>query len=444
MISAIQTAQQMAQAAGNTKDGRMQALAAANTALSARTAIKAVEDGQGKRIPQADGSVKENQIVTKTDADGKVLESRDANAADKAGGINISLSLGSSKSSSETTQASDSAVRSTVSAGRKLTITATGAGKDSDLTVQGSDLTAGQNATLSADDEIKLLAAQNTAEQHSTDKNTSASVGISYGTDGFVLNVGVSGGRGRADGQDVSWTNTHVAAGDTLNLQSGGDTTLKGAVAQGEAVKAKVGGNLNLESLQDTSTYDAKQQSLGVSVSVGLGKMSGSVSASQSKIKNDYASVTEQTRLAAGDGGFDVEVKRNTDLTGAAIASTDKAIAENKNRFETGGTLSTRDIQNKAEYSASSESVNFGKGMSFDGKRVPSSTGAGLGKDSDSASSTTQSGISGIAVTRRCVPATKKPVSPKFSMRIRRRRKFRRRRRLRKRLVSKRWRLHRY
>lgn len=367
------------------------------TALSARTAINAIENGQGRSIPQADGSVKDNQIVTKTDANGKVLESRDANAADKAGGINISISLGASKSTSETTQTSDSAARSTVSAGRNLTVTATGAGKDSDLTVQGSDLTAGRNATLSADDEIKLLAAQNTVDQHSTDKNSSASVGISYGTDGLLLNAGVSGGRGRADGQEVTWNNAHVAAGETLTLQSGGDTTLKGAVAQGEAVKAKVGGNLKLESLQDTSTYDAKQQSLGVSVSVGMGKMSGSVSASQSKIKSDYASVTEQTRLAAGDGGFDVEVKGHTDLAGAAIASTDTAVAENKNRFETGGTLSTSDIQNKAEYSASSESVNFGSATSFDGKLAPSGTGVGLGKDSGSASSTTQSGISGIA-----------------------------------------------
>lgn len=31
-----------------------------------------------------------------------------------------------------------------------------------------------------------------------------------------MLNVGVSGGRGKADGNDVSYTNTYVEAGNTL------------------------------------------------------------------------------------------------------------------------------------------------------------------------------------------------------------------------------------
>jgi filamentous hemagglutinin len=250
---------------------------------------------------------------------------------------------------------------------------------------------------LDAQDAIRLLAAGNTSEQHSTNSASSGSIGISFGTNGLMLNVGASGGRGKADGRDVAWTNTHVVAGDTLTLQSGGDTTLKGAVAQGETVKAQVGGHLNLESLQDTSTYDAKQQSLGVSVSIGFGKISGSVSASQSKIKSDYASVAEQTRLAAGDGGFDVAVKGDTDLTGAVIASTQKAIDDRKNTFTTGGELTTRDIQNQASYQASSVSVNLGSAMGFDGKLAPQGTGIGVGKDSDHASSTTQAAISGIA-----------------------------------------------
>ena len=37
---------------------------------------------------------------------------------------------------------------------------------------------------------------------------------------------------------------THVDAGNTLTLQSGGDTTLKGGVATGKQVIADVGGNL--------------------------------------------------------------------------------------------------------------------------------------------------------------------------------------------------------
>lgn len=69
---------------------------------------------------------------------------------------------------------------------------------------------------------------------------------------------------------------THVSAGNIVTLESGTDTTLKGAVVSGEKVVAIAGtssgyGNLVIESLQDQSTYDSKQQSAGVSVSVGMG-----------------------------------------------------------------------------------------------------------------------------------------------------------------------------
>ena len=59
--------------------------------------------------------------------------------------------------------------------------------------------------------------------------------------------------------------------------------------------------------------------------------------------------------------------------------------------------LTTSDIQNHAEYEAKSASVNLGSSMSFDGKLKPGGTGVGLGKDGDSAESTTRSGITGVA-----------------------------------------------
>ncbi|HQC79956.1 MAG TPA: hemagglutinin repeat-containing protein, partial [Accumulibacter sp.] len=163
-----------------------------------------------------------------------------------------------------------------------------------------------------ADDEIRLLAARNTSEQYSTNKSSSASVGIGFmigGTqNGFSLQAGVSGSKGQADGTETVWTPTPLDAGDTLVLRSGGDTRLQGARARGERVLARVGGDLVLESLQDTSTYDSKQKGFGVAVSLCIpplcyGTSSGSVSASRSKVASDYASVAEQTRLAAGDGG---------------------------------------------------------------------------------------------------------------------------------------------
>ncbi len=183
----------------------------------------------------------------------------------------------------------------------------------------------------------------------------------------------------------------------TVAMTSGGDTTVKGAVVQAPQITANVGGNLNVESLQDTSKFDSKQQSIGGSISIGYGKMGGSFSASKSKVDSDFASVAEQSGFRAGDEGFNVNVANNTDLKGGGITSTQKAIDDNKNNFSTGGTLTTSDIQNQANYRASSVGVNIGTGASLDGKLAPQGTSAGFGKDSGNASSTTTAAISGIA-----------------------------------------------
>jgi hypothetical protein len=53
-------------------------------------------------------------------------------------------------------------------------IAATGAGKDSNLTIQGSNIEAGRAVQLLADNQVKLLAAQNTASQKSTNSNPEA------------------------------------------------------------------------------------------------------------------------------------------------------------------------------------------------------------------------------------------------------------------------------
>ncbi|MGD7268425.1 hemagglutinin repeat-containing protein, partial [Ralstonia pseudosolanacearum] len=164
--------------------------------------------------------------------------------------------------------------------------------------------------------------------------------------------------------------------------------------ATGKQVVANVGGDLNIESLQDTSTYHTKDQSIGGSVTVGFG-FSGSANFSQQKIDSDFASVTEQSGIKAGDRGFQVNVHGNTDLKGAVIASTDKAVQDGVNSLTT-ATLTQSEIHNRAEYSASSIGMTLSGGKDVKGGRI-SPTGAGVGQDSGSASSTTTSGISGIA-----------------------------------------------
>jgi filamentous hemagglutinin len=371
VVSAVQTTNQMVKASKQTSDPRMQALAAATTALAVNNAAEAV-----------------------------------AKSPDTLGGVNLSLSIGTSKSSSKTVQTNSTAKSSTLNAGGDVNVAATGAGKDSDINVIGSTIKATNDVTLKAEDQINLQAAQNVDTLNSKNKSSSASVGVSVGTtSGFAVTASASQGKGKANGTDVAWTETQIQSGngtgDTVTLQSGTDTTLKGAQVTGNQVVANVGtsgqGNLNIESLQDTSTYKSKQSSAGISVSVpiGAGSYGGSISASNSKTKSDYASVNEQSGIMAGDGGFQVSVNGNTDLKGAVIASTEKAIQNNTNSLTT-QTLTVSNIKNKAEYKADAMSVSVGGGTQS-GK--PTLSGAGVGSDSGDASSTTVSGIGGGTIS---------------------------------------------
>ncbi|WP_235185085.1 hemagglutinin repeat-containing protein [Cupriavidus sp. SK-3] len=360
VISAVQTAQQMSRASNQTSDGRMQVLAGAVTALSTYNAASAVSQNPGA-----------------------------------AGGVNVSVNLGSSKSQSHSEQSGTTAQGSTVAAGGNLNIVAAGGGKDSNMNIIGSNISAGNNVRLIADNNVNLQAAQSTYEQYSSNSSSSGSIGIGFGTSGLTVNASASQGRGNADGSDVSYTNSHINAGNQLVIASGGDTNLRGAIASGQQFIAAVGGNLNIESLQDTSTYVSKQRNVGIGVTIPIGAGAGgvSLSASKSKIDSNYQSVTEQSGVKAGDGGFDVYVKGNTDLKGGIIASTGKAVDDAKNRFVS-GSLTQSDIQNQARYSANSISVTGGVGTQAAGNQ---GTGVGFGTDSGNASSTSQSGISGIA-----------------------------------------------
>jgi len=385
VISAVQTGSRLMKAARETSDSRMKVLAAGATALAAKDAYEAVKAGQGGTI---DG--KENQIPT-TDAEGNP-SSRDANAADKVGGVNLAISLGSSKSSSRSSEDITIARSSQIIAGGDINITAEGAGKDSDLNVVGSQIKAGRDVLLKAENKINLLAAANISTLKSKNKSSSASVGISIGTDGLLFRASAAKGKGKENGQDISWTETTVQGGNTAQLESGGDTNLKGAVVSGNQVTADVGKNLNIQSLQDISTYDAKQKNIGGSLSIGYGKVGGSFNFSSSDIESGYASVVEQSGIKTGDSGFQIDVDGNTDLKGAVIASTQAAIDDQLNRLAT-GTLTMSNIENKAEYKAGAGAVSIGMGLQAG---EPQLSGAGIGTDSANAESTSLSGVSGI------------------------------------------------
>ncbi|MDO8040281.1 hemagglutinin repeat-containing protein [Janthinobacterium sp. SUN137] len=385
IVDAVKSIGSLAKAAEQTKDSRMQALAAVTLASKATDLAGMASKG-----------------LTNT------------------AGIKISVSLGSSKSESDMHQSSSTVVGSAVNAAGNVSIVATGAGADSDLTVAGSKIAAGGNLTLFADDKINLLAAQNTATQTSKNSSSGSSIGVGYtfggAQNGFSLDIAANQARGKADGTDNYYTNTYVTAGKTATIVSGGDTTLQGAILAADTVKGAIGGNLNIISLQDTSTYASKSSSAGFNMSLcippacyGASSVGGSIS--QSKAKGDFASVTEQSGIKAGDGGFQINVAGNTDLQAGVIASSGKAIADGKNSLIT-GTLTTSELQNRDEHSASGFSLSGSVSGKMrdqskaettedkDAANMKSKPGgsAGIGSVSGSQSSTTSSGISGGSI----------------------------------------------
>ncbi|EHH4805387.1 hypothetical protein J7184_004984, partial [Escherichia coli] len=299
-----------------------------------------------------------------------------------------------------------------------LSIQATGSGVkgvDGDLTIQGSQIKAGNNVLLQANRDVNLVSAENTSklEGKNTSGGGSVGVGIGVGAGGWGISVSASAnqGKGSEKGNGTTHTETTVDAGNRLTIISGRDTTLTGAQAGGETVKVDAGRHLTLTSEQDSDRYDSKQQNASAGGSFTFGSMSGSASVnlSRDKMHSNYDSVQEQTGIFAGRGGFDVTTGQHTQLNGAVIASTATA---DKNRLDT-GTLGFRDIENRADYKVEHQSVGISTGGSIGGQfagNMANNLLVGANHEGH-ADSTTQSAVSAGNITIRDTKSQKQDVA---------------------------------
>ncbi|EFM2352781.1 filamentous hemagglutinin, partial [Escherichia coli] len=299
-----------------------------------------------------------------------------------------------------------------------LSIQATGSGVkgvDGDLTIQGSQIKAGNNILLQANRDVNLVSAENTSklEGKNTSSGGSVGVGVGVGSGGWGISVSASAnqGKGSEKGNGTTHTETTVDAGKQLAIISGRDTTLTGAQAGGETVKVDAGRHLTLTSEQDSDRYDSKQQNASAGGSFTFGSMSGSASVnlSRDKMHSNYDSVQEQTGIFAGRGGFDVTTGQHTQLNGTVIASTATA---DKNRLDT-GTLGFRDIENRADYKVEHQSVGISTGGSIGGQfagNMANNLLVGANHEGH-AESTTQSAVSAGNITIRDTQSQKQDVA---------------------------------
>ncbi|MDD7291259.1 MAG: hemagglutinin repeat-containing protein, partial [Veillonella caviae] len=198
----------------------------------------------------------------------------------------------------------------------------------------------------------------------------------------------------------ITHTGTTVVGSDAVAITSGKDAHISGSKVIGKSITADVGGNLFIESLQDTKTYVGESSNKGFSVSTNAGSLSNvSMSSSKGKMKSDYASVTDQAGIYAGDGGFVINTAETTSLRGAVIDSTANS---NKNKLST-KSLVVKDIENTAEYTSRNIGMSYNhvgdfKNLSKAGKDAVWNTLGTLPNllpdSSKSSSSTTKSAIS--------------------------------------------------
>ena len=208
--------------------------------------------------------------------------------------------------------------------------------KSGDINSHGAKIVAGydENGLLSggagdislkAGNDINLESAQATNSSSSSSKSAGASIGYSVGiglgqgSGGWTGSANASSGKSNSNG--TTQVNTHVTGSGNINIESGRDTNLKGAVVEGETITANVGRDLNIISVPDTGESSNKSSSFGVSGSLsgGTPKVTG-VSPGFGTGSGETNWIGEQSGLVS-KGEMDVRVEGNTHLGAGKIVS---------------------------------------------------------------------------------------------------------------------------
>lgn len=269
----------------------------------------------------------------------------------------VNISLGTTKSKSESNSTTTVANASEVKAGGDVSIVSA----KKDINITGSNVE-GKDVTLNAKENLNIIASENTNNTEQSSKSSSASVGASLELGkGPSYSISGSMSKGEVSANGTTYNESTVTANKDLSFASGNDTNIKGGMLSGEKVTGNVGGDLNIESKQDSNSYKETNKSVGVSIGLGSNKaVSGS--ASIGKIDSNYKSVTDQSGIYAGTEGFDINVGENTDLKGGIIFS---EAEKDKNKIST-GTLTFEDIRNKADYKVGGAGIKVNKNNDAD------------------------------------------------------------------------------
>ena len=341
------------------------------------------------------------------DINGDQKQYKENKRAKKDGLANIHVSVGSSKSRSESRLDSSKYAGGHIVSDNGIKLITKPTRTDSGDILAIGETIRGESVELDASRNLSLQAGTNTTSI--TDKYDSKgwSMGANLSVNGGGL-LGIDANYNKAKENGTTAKTTHlgtVVQGNKVITNSGADTNIVGSKVYGDSIQSQIGGNLTIKSLQDSETYRGEKKNVGFSISTNGTKLGGvSAEYSKGKMTSDYSSVTEQAGLYAGSEGFDITTKGNTTLEGAVIDS--KATAD-KNKLST-NSLTVKDIKNKAEYKSSNTGLSYTsvsgfKNLSQAGKDAVYNSLGLLPKllpDSEkSAESTTKSVISNGTIT---------------------------------------------
>ena len=317
--------------------------------------------------------------------------------------VNIRVSIGSSSSRSESSYEANTFDGGSIESNGDIIIEANSADSIKGNIKAVGETISGKTVKLVASNDVSLQAATNTSEKLENAKSKGWSVGanISVAGGGILgFDASANAAKQKSNTKVITHTGTSVVGSDAVTITSGKDTHISGSKVIGKSVTADVGGNLTIESLQDTKTYVGESSNKGFSVSTNAGSLSNvSMSSSKGKMKSDYASVTNQAGIYASVGGFVINTAEKTSLRGAVIDSTADT---NKNKLFT-KSLDVKDVENTAEYTSRNVGMSYNhvgnfKNLSKAGKDAVWNTLGTLPNllpdSSKSSSSTTKSAIS--------------------------------------------------
>ena len=267
----------------------------------------------------------------------------------------VSVGIGTSSFKAENHTKSTEAMASALIANENVKVQA-----KSDISMKGSQAS-GHTISFHAGGSIMLDAAEDRSTTDTVQSSKSSQMGMNFMPTGNSVFAENSKGNGTETEIITTHTGSQLTAEEKISLESGKDTTLRGGRVSAGQVTVQAGGNLSIESLQDTDTYRSQSHSTGSSFSTGTSRATAHhgkwmIGKSEENTDSHYASVTEQAGIHAGANGYDITVKGNTNLTGGLIDST---AAKEKNSLTT-GTLSWADVQNKAGYSMATNGRIYG------------------------------------------------------------------------------------